>query len=155
MELLVLLMDEFGKVSFQTDQMDHISEDLIRRGYTEQEINAAFFWLYHRFWGEGDNAYPRTVDLQEPSQTSHRVLNSFEQRYLATEAFGYLLQLRNLRLIDSREMEKIIERVLMLEAIPAGIEEIKLVAQSMLFEEDARSNGPRPLGFSGHNETVH
>lgn len=155
MELLVLLMDEFGKANFQSDQMDHISEDLIRRGYTEQEINTAFFWLYHRFWGEGENSFPQTLDIQEPSDTSHRVLNSIEQRYITPEAFGYILQLRSLNLIDSREMERIIERTIMLDAIPAGLEEVKMVAQSVLFEDSMQWNDSRPMGPPGPSETFH
>ena len=155
MELLVLLMDEFGKVSFQSDQVDHISEDLIRRGYSEQEINTAFFWLYHRFWGEGDTTLPRLLDLQEPAETSHRVLNSIELRYITPEAFGYLLQLRSLRLIDTRDMERIIERTLMLDVVPAGVEEIKMVAQTVLFEDTMQGNGLRPAGPAGQSEMFH
>jgi uncharacterized protein Smg (DUF494 family) len=155
MELLVLLMDEFGRTSFQSDQMDHLSEDLLRRGYTEHEINAAFFWLYHRFWEEGEHSRPRTLDLQEPSNTSHRVLNSFEQRYIKPEAYGYLLQLRNLQLIDGRELERIIERAFMLDAVPAGLEEIKMVVQSLLFDDNAAWSGNRPIGPIGQSESFH
>jgi uncharacterized protein Smg (DUF494 family) len=155
MELLVLLMDEFGKVSMQSDQMDHISEDLLRRGYTEQEINTAFFWLYHRFWGEGDNSFPHSLDIQEPAETAHRMLNSVERRYVTSEAFGYLLQLRNLKLITNRDMEKIIERTVILEVVPAGIEEIKMVTQSVLFEDNMQGGGSRSVVPPSQSETFH
>jgi uncharacterized protein Smg (DUF494 family) len=155
MELLVLLMDEFGSSSLQSDQMDRISEALMHRGYTEQEINTAFFWLYHRFWSDQKNAFPRALEIQEPRPTSHRVLNSLEMRYVTPEAFGHLLQLLNLQLIDSREMESIIERALMLDLQPIGVEEIKLVAQSVLFEDNSAWTAAKPAGPIGSSEIIH
>ncbi len=155
MELLVLLMDEYGSKTMQTEQMDHISEDLVRRGYTEQEINTAFFWLQHRFWGDESQNSPRSWNIQEPGPASYRIQNSLEKRYLSPAAFGYLLHLQNLRLINLLEMEAIIERAFMYNLLPIGLEEIKMVAQSVLFEDNLGGNGIVTSGTANRSESFH
>lgn len=155
MEILVLLMDEFEGKNWKTDQMDQMSENLIQRGYTEQEINTAFYWLYHRFdWDS--KAPPYLLDIHDPADTSHRVLHSLEQSYVTPEAFGYLLQLKHLKLITSKEMEEIIERLLILDIQPSGVEDVKSIVQSMLFEDGGLWSGNfRSIGPLNRGETYH
>ena len=156
MELLVLLMDEYGSQSLQSDQMGAISEDLIRRGFTEQEINTAFFWLHQRFGRAGEISGIKSRVIQKPADTSFRILNTFERRCFSTEAFGYLLHLLNVKLISLRDMELIIERVLMLDLAPAHLNDAKMLVQSVLFE-DAQVGwiSPRLSGPYNQNETYH
>jgi uncharacterized protein Smg (DUF494 family) len=135
MDLLVLLMDEYGGHSLRSEQMDSISKDLIRRGFTEQEINTAFFWLHQRSERKTDSSAVQAHVVQEPADTSFRMLNAFERRCFSTAAFGYLTHLLNLRLISLRDLELIIERVLMLDLVPAGLDDVKMLAQSVLFED--------------------
>ena len=66
MEILVLLMDEIDSENWNVEEMDQLSEDLIRRGYTEQEINTAFYWLNQRFsWNS--SAPTQKLNLNEPA----------------------------------------------------------------------------------------
>ncbi len=155
MEILVLLMDELSDRTWETDQINQFSEDLIQRGYTEQEINTAFYWLYNRFnW---DNANPhQALDVNDQSESSHRVLHIIEQRLLTPEAFGYLLQLKHLKLISARDIEEVIERLLILDIQPANVEDVKVVVQSMMFEEGGFwVDQLRPLGLSQKGESYH
>jgi uncharacterized protein Smg (DUF494 family) len=156
MELLVLLMDEYGSQSLQSDQMGTISEDLIRRGFTEQEINTAFFWLHQRLGRAGDLSGIQSRVIQEPADTSFRVLNAFERRCFSTDAFGYLLHLLSVKLISLRDMELIIERVLMLDLAPASLDDSKMLVQSVLFEDtNVGWISPRLPGFFSQSETYH
>jgi uncharacterized protein Smg (DUF494 family) len=156
MELLVLLMDEYGGPSLPPDQMDTISQDLIRRGFTEQEINTAFFWLHQRLGRVGEVSGLKARVLQEPADTSFRILNAFERRCFSTEAFGFMLHLLSVKLITLRDLELIIERVLMLDLAPAHLDDAKMLVQSVLFEEaqvgwiSHRLSGPY-----NQNETYH
>lgn len=155
MEILVILMDEFSDKSWKTEQMDQFGEDLLQRGYTEQEINTAFYWLYHRL-NRDKNVPPQTLEVTEPSQTSHRVLHVLESRLLTPQAFGYLLQLRHLRLVSSKEMEEIIERLLLLDIRPASVEDVKIVTQSVMFDENGLwVENPRSAGSNHRGETYH
>ena len=155
MEILVFLMGEIEGRDWKADQMDRMSEDLASRGYTEQEINTAFYWLYRRF-GWDTSTQTCTLDVHDPAESSHRVLHTLEQSYIAPEAFGFLLQLRHLKLVTSREMEEIIERLLFLDLQPAGVDEVRAIVQAMLFEDHGlwagsfRSAGPLNKGETYH-----
>ncbi len=134
MELLVLIMDEFSDSNWKAEEMDQVSENLIERGYTEQEINTAFYWLYYRFDLQGGTPAQK-VEIEEAAETSHRVLHNMERRYIEPEAFGYLLQLKHLKIISQREIEEIIERLFILDFQPATVEDVKSMVQSFIFEE--------------------
>jgi uncharacterized protein Smg (DUF494 family) len=155
MEILVLLMDEFGTDKDSLEKMDQVSEDLIERGYTEQEINTAFYWLHHRFHEENAET-PQKTTLQHPADKSHRVLHAYERRHVTPEAFGHLLQLRHLDLITWQEMEEIIERLLILGIQSASVDDVKAMVQSVLFEEGNTWGGSLfSHNASGKTETYH
>lgn len=156
MEILVLLMDKFGDRSWEVDQIDQLNNDLIERGYTEHEINTAFTWLYNRFGDDSGGKPLRKIESLEPGEMSHRVLHEAESRYITPAAFGYLLQLRHLRLIGLKEMESIIERSLLFAVQPVSLEEIKSIAHLVLFEDNGPWNGHLKLIVpSRRGETYH
>ncbi|TKJ41528.1 hypothetical protein CEE37_02905 [candidate division LCP-89 bacterium B3_LCP] len=155
MEILVLLMDEFGDDKWQFDHMDQVSEDLIQRGYTEQEINTAFYWLYNRFGWE-DATPPYSLHIDDATGSSYRVLHPQEQRLITPESYGFLLQLSYLKLISPRDIEEVIERVAMLDLKSATVDEIKPIIQSILFEENNMwGNKYKGLNLSQKGETYH
>jgi uncharacterized protein Smg (DUF494 family) len=155
MEILVFLMDEIGSETWKVEEMDQLSEDLIQRGYTEQEINTAFYWLNHRLsWNNDTPAHK--ININQPAETSSRVLHSLEQQYLEPKAYGYLLQLRHLNLITTSEMEEVVERLVILEYRSASIDDVKAMVQSLLFEEGNFWTGSlRSMGLNDKGETYH
>ncbi len=155
MEILVLLMGEIGDRNWQTDQMDRMSEDLVEQGYTEQEINTAFYWMYNRFGWENSSP-PYTISVDDTADTSHRVLHVMERKYLTPEAFGYILQLRHLQLISAKDVEEIIERMTIMDLQAASIEDIKIIIQTILFEDDGVGEGYfKAFEPSHRRETFH
>ena len=83
--------------------------DLKDKGYTQSEIGAAFSWLY-------DNMKMSEVGVSYesvPGKGSRRVLHEVEKQMLSTEAQGYIIQLRELGLLDDRDLELVIERVVL------------------------------------------
>ncbi len=155
MEILVLIMDEFEDVNLKSEQMDQVSENLIERGYTEQEINTAFYWLHNRLRISSEASAKKT-QIDDVRETSHRVLHSLEKRYINAEAFGYLLQLKHLKLITIQDMEDIIERIYILDFRPATIDDIRMLVQSIIFEEGSNWAGNfRSLAAHQKTETCH
>lgn len=155
MEILVLLMDEIGAKNWQTDQMDRMSEDLIQQGYTEQEINTAFYWLYNRF-GWDSSSLPYTIDVDDPAESSHRVLHTMEQKYLTPDSFGYLLQLKHLKLISSKDIEEVIERITVMDLQTVSVDDVKIIVQTMLFDDGGMGGGYlRAFESSRKGETYH
>src|SRR6266571_4258147 len=89
--------------------------DLKDKGYTQSEISAAFTWLY-------DNMRLNDIGVTResaPVEGSRRVLHEMEKQMLSTEAQGYLIQLRELSLLDDRDLELVIER-----AVVSGLEKL-------------------------------
>ncbi len=131
-EILIYLMHEIRHNRKNVDQMDGVSKDLIRQGYTENEINAAFSWLFERIKSDTEEI----IVNEEAGSDSYRVLSDVEKLIVSPEAFGYTIQLRQLRLIDQTEFEQIIERAMMLGASSIGIEDVKSIVASLFFNSD-------------------
>ena len=141
-EILIYLMHEIRQKRGNIELMDGISKDLIGKGYTENEINAAFSWLFERFKSDsGDILVNEEADVN-----SYRMLSDIERLVVSSKAFGYLIQLRQLRLIEQSQMEQIIERVMMLGVSSIGIEEIKTVVAALFLNSD--NSEMLPLGKS-------
>ena len=141
-EILIYLMHEIRQKRGNIELMDGISKDLIGKGYTENEINAAFSWLFERFKSDSEDILVN----EEADVNSYRMLSDIERLVVSSKAFGYLIQLRQLRLIEQSEMEQIIERAMMLGVSSIGIEEIKTVVAALFLNSD--DSEMLPLGRS-------
>ncbi|MBK8550157.1 MAG: DUF494 family protein [Ignavibacteria bacterium] len=130
----------------------HISEIDLKRlnkdGYTEAEINTAFAWILSKI-ETGEKL------LSDPSFTlkSHRFFHNAEKNILTTEAMGYLIQMKELRIISDTEEEQIIDKVLLAGYQKAGVEEIKLILSTLLFDSEDNSSPLNRLVLL-NNETI-
>ena len=105
-EIIVYILGEFQQ-SAKAGQYKDFSRELISRGYTENEINLAFSWIFNHLQPakNNENAYRYEAN-------SIRVLHDLEKLVIAPEAYGYLLQLWHLGLIKEYDMEDVIEKAL-------------------------------------------
>ena len=150
-EILIYLMHEIRQKRGSIELMDGISKDLIGKGYTENEINAAFSWLFERFKSDNEDILVN----EEADVNSYRMLSDIERLVVSSEAFGYLIQLRQLRLIEQSEMEQIIERAMMLGVGSIGIEEIKTVVAALFFNSDDSEMFPLGKSMLDPDSMVH
>jgi len=132
-EILIFLMQEIRENRRGMEHIDGISKDLVQQGYTENEINAAFSWLFERFESDTEKIYASKKDFR---LQSYRVLHDVEKLVISTEAYGYILQLQRLSLIDQSDVEQIIERAMMLGGGRIGINDIKSIVASMFFNSN-------------------
>jgi uncharacterized protein Smg (DUF494 family) len=105
-EILVYLMNEM-RDDRALGEID-LSE-LRERGYTQSEISTAYSWLHDHF-GETTGEARR---LAHPDASSRRLLHDAEKMMLTVEAQGMLINLRELGLLQDRELETVIERAMM------------------------------------------
>jgi uncharacterized protein Smg (DUF494 family) len=131
-EILVYLMSQFQQ-NRKRIPLRNLSKHLIEQGYTESEINSALSWLFDKVKTENEETISEDKKI---SENSHRVLNDAEKMVISTKAYGYLLQLRNLRLIDDFGLEQIIDRAMMLGIDTVGEEDIKSIAAAVIFSVD-------------------
>ncbi|MAT38489.1 MAG: hypothetical protein CL946_02665 [Ectothiorhodospiraceae bacterium] len=120
------------------------------RGYTENEISTAFSWMFDKI-----NLGESLVRNEGPdSHHSFRILHETERSVITPEAYGYLIQLRELGLLDDMDVEMAIDKIMMAGFGKVDINEIKSVVASIMFDyDDSERIGSRLMLNS--NDTIH
>jgi len=112
-------------------ESEDFSTTLKTMGYSDNEISSAYFWLWNRF----DNS-PEWLYSEFPKvHMTNRVLTAAERVRMTTEAYGFLLKLLNLSLIDSEQFETVLERVSVFGGDPVSFDQIKAIASALVFLE--------------------
>jgi uncharacterized protein Smg (DUF494 family) len=140
-EILVYILAEMRK---HQQLADIDLGQLSQRGFSQTEISTAFSWLFDKMSLAPEMS--ATVELRpstqhDPAEGSIRIYHDVERSVLSREAQGYLMQLRELQIISSPEMESIIDRVMMMGVTPIGVAEIKELVAGMLFDSEDHSRG--------------
>ncbi len=130
-EIIVYLMGEFQHQHSEENYVD-LSEELRSRGYTENEINIAFSWIFNHLQKE---QAPQKAEFQY-SGKSIRVLHELEKLVVSPDAYGYLLQLWQLGILDESGIESAIEKSLSLGTTNITLDDIKSITASMVLGAD-------------------
>jgi uncharacterized protein Smg (DUF494 family) len=142
-QLLVHIMSELQS-RVQLNEIDF--GELKRRGYTQAEITEALSWLH-----ENMRVTNGAVTIPARSSgASKRVLHDVEKMALSLESQGYLIQLRELGLIDDHDLEAVIERAVLTGYDHLSIVEVREIVASVLLGKEG--SGRRPLLST--NDTV-
>lgn len=147
-EIIVYLLVEFQHGSF-TEEYKDLSKELISRGYTENEINLAFSWVFNHMNAKSNASLEFSYEAD-----SVRVLHDLEKLVIAPEAYGYLLQLWHLGMIKENEMEDVIDRSLSLGNTHISIEDVKRMAASLIFSQESNV-GQNGFFFNNGANTIH
>ncbi len=123
-EILIYLMSE---IRDNKRVADIDLGGLARKGYTQTEISAALSWLY-----ESMNVTESGTRVSESHPGSWRVLHEAEKQVIGTEAFGYLVQLRALGILDDTDLETVIERAMMSGYEKLSFDEVREIAGSVI-----------------------
>jgi Smg protein len=148
MEILVFLLAEM-RSNKQLIEID--LRPLSQRGFSQTEISTAFSWLFDRIGTHGFEESPveltpsfigelvmrRNAEREYPlHEAPFRVYHEAERSVLSVEAQGYLLQIQELGLIDSADLELIIDRVMMAGVPSVSLADIKELIGIMVFDFD-------------------
>ncbi len=139
LEIVVFLIDYMQGSRGHLTSSDELSSLLEAEGYSEDEISSAYSWLLHRF----ENA-PEQFYANFPRSTSSvRILSHSERVQVTPEAYGFLIKLLSLSLIDYEQFEAILERSAMIGARNVTLDQMKLIVSSMVTTdfEDLESFG--------------
>ena len=143
-ELLVHIMTEIrGNATLNDIDLG----DLKNKGYTQTEIGEALSWLHENLHMENGVA----ISGGQASGRSTRVFHELEKSSMTIEAQGYLMQLRELGLLDARDLETVIERVMLSGYEKLTVSEVREAVASVLFGKSGRSHGSLPNG----GESIH
>lgn len=151
LEIVVHLMDHLRDNQGQISDMEMMFTDLKGLGYTDNEISSAYCWVMDRFNGP-DDAY--FSDFPQ-KHSSSRILTNYERHQLTPDAYGFLIKLTHLDLIDDEQFEMVLERGSMFTPKPVSLEQIKLITSSIIFHDlaefdsggwfDSPSDNPQAL----------
>jgi uncharacterized protein Smg (DUF494 family) len=146
-EILIYLMSEIqGEKALQDIDLS----DLKSRGYTQSEITSAVSWLFEHVHGIETG----TAASFRPGRDSRRVLHEAERMAFSTAAQGYLIQLAELKLLDDKDLELVIERAMVSGYEKLTVPEVRDVVAAVLFAKEGNlpgSNHSLPM----REDTIH
>lgn len=125
-DIIIFLM---RKIRLGQSLKDLSGDDL--RKYNKAEVSAAYSWLMQKYGASTDDLESKVIPLQ--GQPAPRILHYAERMMLSKEAYGYLLELYNLGLIDALTLEQIIEQAMLRSLERISLEKIKEFAVRHLF----------------------
>jgi uncharacterized protein Smg (DUF494 family) len=146
-EIIMLLMSEL-RANKQLVDID--VSFLAKSGYTQSEISTAFSWLFERL----SSGQP-LIDPATEQAGSHRVFSEIEKSVIAQEAFGYLIQCRELGVLRNADIETIIERIFAAGFSTVGIPEMKALIAGILFDADHAGTGGTGSIHFNNDDTIH
>jgi Smg protein len=113
-------------------EKNNIVESLISEGYNPDEIIDAFAWIRNYAL----NLYQdvRMTKVYDRPET-FRVLNEEERVRFSVKAWGFLIKLRELGIIDDQLREEIIDKAFLLVDDEVELDDIMIVASLVLFKQ--------------------
>jgi uncharacterized protein Smg (DUF494 family) len=131
-EIIVAIVDRLVDTVAASSTVEGLTRSLVADGYTVGEINTAFMWLYHTvdesFFEDGQ------VLPNCGSNGTLRMLNDFEKSLITPQAYGYILQLSQLGLLDDLQIEELIERAIFTCAESVELNDVKRIVPSIILE---------------------
>ncbi|MFC1475310.1 DUF494 family protein [Candidatus Zixiibacteriota bacterium] len=132
LEIVIFLMD-YMRDNYDNDgASDDASHALKDLGYSEYEIDSAYDWFLDQFNPVGEQHYSEFPG----KNSSSRVLTETERIFINAESYGFLLKLLHHHLITDEQLEKIIERIMIIALDKkVTIDQIKMIASSVIFSD--------------------
>lgn len=142
-EIIIFLLEKFQQKPDKENNLD-LSQELVDRGYTDNEINLAFSWI-------SNHLQSRPTDLGgNYAMDADRSYEDLEKLIITPEAYGYLLQLFHLGMLKDYDIEDVIDRAVSKGSNQVTLEDVKAIAVSLIFESDM-GNGKNFFYQSGTN----
>jgi Smg protein len=122
---LVVLVAELSQ---QTDKsFKDLDKELVHRGYSEEEIEQALFWISSQ-WCPSERGAAASV-----AGPGVRILSPWESDRIEPAAYGYLLRLANLGIVDADQLDRILERVTPMVSGRVSVADVKEIAGALIF----------------------
>jgi len=136
-EIIVYLLSEL-KNNKQLGDID--LQGLSNMGYTQSEINTAFTWIYSKL-----NSGEIIFTDKKRTRKSHRFLHDIERNMIEPEAFGYLLELKELGLLNDIDVENVLEKIIVSGYTRVALKDIKVLVAGYLLDVNDMTNSDRRI----------
>ena len=134
LDVLMYLFDNYEDEDVKiTPDQDDLRRQLKDAGFAECEVNKAFDWL-EGLATQKDNQYPSGIS----GTSASRIFNDKELEKFNTESRGFLLFLEQAGVLDLRDRELVIDRVMALESEDIDLQQLKWVVLMVLFNQPGK-----------------
>jgi uncharacterized protein Smg (DUF494 family) len=123
-ELIVQIM---SGIQMKATLADINVGDLKDKGYTVTEISEALSWVYSHV-----QVRDGVISLPGSPRGTTRIFHEVEKAAFAIESQGYLIQLRELGLLDDRDLELVIERAIQTGYERLSVDEAREIVATLL-----------------------
>ncbi|MBU0507401.1 DUF494 domain-containing protein [bacterium] len=131
-EILMYVIGELQSRRIRIEEIEGISDELMQRGFSQREVSTAISVFADRLLTESK----RTFVAFPAFPYAHRVLHDLERQYVSPEAYGYLIEMARMSILDHEDVEEIIERCVLLGNLNVGGDEMKVFVATHLLEKD-------------------
>ena len=105
LEVIIKLLSHLREHDLDPESLKEFSDSLVFLGYNEHDVAEALGWLFEKL----NFMSAKLTDITDQHTGSVRILHDYERMKIPTGIYGYLLKLKNLSIINSSQMEKIID----------------------------------------------
>ena len=135
MEIVLYIVDSIGATTDENiiSEVKHLSNKLLERGYTENEINTAFSWLMENIL-EPVNIM-NDEDIVQNRTSSQKQWTKLSQPKTVAIPYNFLYQLKELDIVGEEEIEQILGRSLLRGKKETSISEIKAIINELIFNQ--------------------
>lgn len=138
LEIVFYLMDYMQESDDQLSLLPEYSSDLKSLGYSDDEISTAYNWILDNLSASGENLFSRFPSDQQSS----RILTDIERVRISPEAQALLIRLSNVGLMNREQQERILDRLSFLGPRAVSVEQVRLIASAILFDEYGEMEDP-------------
>jgi Smg protein len=132
LDVLMYLFESYVDSPDEPEPNRHeLKRELGRAGFHDREIEGALDWLDSLNSPGAGNA---------PQNTAFRVFDDVEQERLDSASRGYLLHLEQIGILQARQREIVIDRLLALDNEEIDVEQTKWVVMMVLFSQPGQQD---------------
>lgn len=123
-------MDFVRRSGEREPKPDDLSSALRSMGYSEHEISTAYSWFLEKL----DDTPEKCFSSFPGAHNSNRILTVWERMRISPKAYGFLIKILNMSLINDEQLEAILERTAAFEVESITLDQMKLIASSIVFD---------------------
>jgi uncharacterized protein Smg (DUF494 family) len=120
----------------QNVELHEVDTDKLQRlGYTKSEISTAFSWIADR----SESGQPMLEFSELADSNSFRILHEAEQELFTPEAWGELVQMNSLGILNNEYTEILIEKAVLMGSQEIDSEQLKTFVANIIFNAQTDS----------------
>jgi Smg protein len=154
LDILIFLFENYMDTAEDHPHPDRelLKEELERAGFDESEVTHALLWM------DGLSASGLAASTPGDATRALRVFNSREQARLDTDCRGFLLHLEHVGILSPAQRERVIDRLMALDAEDIDIDQLKWVVLMVVFVQPGQQHAfarMQDLVFDERADAVH